>query len=285
MAQSTGAPTWSPDGRFIYYESDRLRPMSVWRLPMDAATAKPRGAPERVTVPTEVQFGLSPEANGSFVFAAARQLSTMSSGTRLMRRPPKSGAATDVLKSSRDIWQVSPSPDGKWLALKVDDLGEDLEVTRIDGTGSVRLTNDAYRDRSPVWTADSERLVFFSDRAGHYDAWSIRRDGSGLEQLTKAISVVERNCLLTGRNLIAQVMGSNEPSQLIDLTKPIDERKTQAVPSRRAQHVFRGATPGRPTASSSWARCSLRSHRRSRRLRVHGCGIERIDSSGPAAAW
>ena len=49
---------------------------------------------------------------------------------------------------------------------------------RLDGTERRQLTDDVFKDRRPRWTSDGERILFYSDRSGSYEAWSIRPDGS-----------------------------------------------------------------------------------------------------------
>ena len=55
---------------------------------------------------------------------------------------------------------------------------------RTDGTELRRLTDDVARDRSAVFTPDGDRVVFHSNRDGHYLIYSIRLDGSARTQLT-----------------------------------------------------------------------------------------------------
>lgn len=62
---------------------------------------------------------------------------------------------------------------------------DDIYVVGADGKGLRQLTDDAYRDRHPVFSADGRRLAFHSDRSGRYDIWTIETDGSNLTQLTK----------------------------------------------------------------------------------------------------
>jgi hypothetical protein len=48
----------------------RARAMNLWRIAVDQNTGAAIGSPERLTMGTETHFGISPEANGSFVFPA-----------------------------------------------------------------------------------------------------------------------------------------------------------------------------------------------------------------------
>jgi TolB protein len=179
------SPKWSADGRYIYFASDREPPMNIWRVPIDPATGGAAGPASRVTVSTEEHFALSGGAAGAFVISSR----TSTSEIRKYPFDPGTGRvgadSSLVMRSSRQVSSIAASPDGEYLALMISDPREDLMVMRVDGSSVTRLTNDAFRDRGPAWTADSDRLFFYSDRSGQYEGWSIRRDGSGLEQVTK----------------------------------------------------------------------------------------------------
>src|SRR4029453_16313373 len=54
-----------------------------------------------------------------------------------------------------------------------------------DGTGLRQLTDDAFRDRGPIFLPDGKRLLLYSTRSGQYEAWSMNLDGSGATQLTR----------------------------------------------------------------------------------------------------
>jgi Tol biopolymer transport system component len=36
----------------------------------------------------------------------------------------------------------------------------------------------------PRWSPDGQRIAFYSNRSGHYEIWTVREDGSGLQRLT-----------------------------------------------------------------------------------------------------
>ena len=63
---------------------------------------------------------------------------------------------------------------------------EDIFVSRTDGSDLRRITDDAFRDRSPVWSPDGSEIAFYSNRSGTYQVWLIRPDGSGLRQVTNS---------------------------------------------------------------------------------------------------
>jgi Tol biopolymer transport system component len=94
------------------------------------------------------------------------------------------GPPMPLLKGMAPIRDHQLSPDGEWLVVMRLAPQEDLFVSRVDGTQSRRLTDDAHRDRGPAWSPDGQRIAFYSDRGGSYQLWIIRADGSGLEQAT-----------------------------------------------------------------------------------------------------
>jgi Tol biopolymer transport system component len=147
-----------------------------------------------------------------------------------------------LLGSSREIWETALSPDGRWLVMKVRDVQEDLVIASSDGTGIRRLTNDRFKDRSPAWGPDSEQIYFFSDRTGRYEQWRIRRDGSGLQQITSTEGTSMSNPLPSpdGKTLAVPVFSGDIAmvSGLVDLTETLPQRTVQHLPPVDETHGF-----------------------------------------------
>jgi Tol biopolymer transport system component len=89
---------------------------------------------------------------------------------------PISNANTILLPS--DI-----SPDGRLLAYQSLDSQEDILVGGLDGSDLRRITDDAARDRRPVWTPDGRSLVFYSNRDGQFEVWRVGRDGGNRQKI------------------------------------------------------------------------------------------------------
>ena len=177
-------PVWSPDGRFLFFASDRSGSMDLWRVPIDEESGEVRGEPVSLRVPT-------PWAGTMAISRDGRRIvySTLDEKTNLERAaldpagPRVFGDLVPVTQGSRFVSGGRMSPDGRWIAFRTSAPQDDLFVVQPDGTGVRQLTDDAARDRGPSWLPDG-RIVFFSDRSGRYEIWSVRPDGSGLEQLT-----------------------------------------------------------------------------------------------------
>lgn len=52
------------------------------------------------------------------------------------------------------------------------------------GTRTTRVTNNPSEDGEPQWTPDGNTIVFYSDRSGTPQIYTMRADGSGVVQLT-----------------------------------------------------------------------------------------------------
>src|SRR5437763_4974995 len=185
-------PVWSPDGKYLYFASDRGGSMNLWRVPIEEQTGRVLGQPEAVTTPSAYTGHLSFSHDGRRLAYA-----NVVRGANLQQvgfdpvRETVTGQPVWITQGSRPATTANLSPDGEWLAFD-SQIGqqEDLFVIRRDGTGLRQLTDDKYKDREPRWSPDGKRLAFYSDRSGKWDIWTLNSDGSGLQQLTYASGTV-----------------------------------------------------------------------------------------------
>ncbi len=94
------------------------------------------------------------------------------------------GLPIPVTQGSKQYVYMDISPDNKSIAVSSSGQQEDIYILRTDGSWTLKLTNDVFKDRSPQWSPDGKSLIFYSDRTGKYEAWKIDADGSNLKQLT-----------------------------------------------------------------------------------------------------
>ena len=79
------------------------------------------------------------------------------------------GAPGEVpLREGGDLEEVAFSPDGRRIAMRIDNLGDsqDIWIFDRDQNTQSRLTVEGYRNMIPVWTPDGARVAFMSHREG-----------------------------------------------------------------------------------------------------------------------
>jgi Tol biopolymer transport system component len=179
------SPAWSPDGRALYFSSQRGGTMNLWRVPIDERSGKVLGELEPVTTPSTWSGELAFSRDGTrLAYASLDYRSTLYRVPFDAARETITGPPTPIFKGTRAIRDHQLSPDGKWVVFNEESTQEDLFVARTDGTEYRRLTDEGARHRGPAWSPDGGRIAFYSDRGGSYELWTIRPDGSGLTQVT-----------------------------------------------------------------------------------------------------
>jgi Tol biopolymer transport system component len=223
-------PVWSPDGKRLYFSSERGGSMNLWRVAIDEKSGRVRGQPEPVTTPSRSSGSISFSRDGKQMMYVS--LDRRSSIQRL-GLDPATGRVSDppgpVFRGSRAIYTQDISPSGDWIAFTTLGGREDLFVVKTDGTGYRQLTDDAFRDRGPRWSPDGSRIAFYSDRSGRYETWWIRPDGRDLEQLTKATGPprVEVAWSPDGKRIATN---DSVKTWILELGAPLDQQQAVALP-------------------------------------------------------
>jgi Tol biopolymer transport system component len=182
-------PAWAPDGRHLYFTSDRGGSMNLWRIAIDENTGAVSGAPEPVT------FGSASGLHSATVAADGRHIAYVGSVEfNTIRKVDLDLAAGKVLVSPPATARVSNpilwprvSPDGRSIAYTTAGTGgrpgqvrEEIDVAALDGSSRRQLAVSDSRNRMPVWSPRGDRLAFASDRGGGYAIYTVRADGSDL---------------------------------------------------------------------------------------------------------
>jgi tricorn protease len=80
-------------------------------------------------------------------------------------------------------WMQQPaiSPDGKWIAFEY--KGNIFKVSTAGGEATALTIADSYNGY-PIWSHDSKKIAYSSDRYGNFDVYVMNADGSGTSRLT-----------------------------------------------------------------------------------------------------
>ena len=157
-------PVWAPDGRFLYFSSDRSGSMNLWRVQIDEETGRTRTESEPVTTGASGDaMHLTLSSDGSKI---AYGLQDRRANIMRVDFDPAAGAVVGVpipiTEGSLSVGSVEPSPDGTLLVFYRVGVQEDIFVSNADRTGVRQLTNDSYFDRYPRWSPDGARISFYS---------------------------------------------------------------------------------------------------------------------------
>jgi len=172
-------PTWSPDGRYIAFIRSTEEKYSIYLVPA-------LGGPERqvyggIRNPWVGPEGLSFSADGKLIAFAdwspeartssIKSISLDDSSVRLLSSPPSGYHDT----------APAFAPDGKRIAF-VRSTGpiflDELYIQALSGGEPKQLTSDHHRVfGAPVWTQNSQEILFASNRAGLKSLWRISASG------------------------------------------------------------------------------------------------------------
>jgi eukaryotic-like serine/threonine-protein kinase len=236
------SPVWSQDGKFLYFASNRGGSMNLWRVAMDERSGEVLGSPAPITTPSEWSALPSFSRDGYHMIYA-----TDDSRSFVEEMPfdpiagRVNGPPTLVFEGARSVYSCDFSPkDGTWAVLWSGSPQDDLLLVRRDGREMRQLTNDPARDRAPSWSPDGRNILFYSDRSGKYEAWTIRPDGSGLTQITRlpannvydpAWSPDGMQIAFTYAHLGTAIMNLSRPASSLRVLPKVDGNKILGVVS------------------------------------------------------
>jgi len=176
-------PMWSPDGKTLYFMSDRSGAENLWELP-------PSGTPRALTHFTSGR-ALWPAigARGKqIVFERDFGIWRLDLGSHEAQAVPielvgAANAASLRHESVTDASDLAVSPDGKKLAFVAH--GEVFATNAEHGGEAVRITNTGKDQFDLVWSPDSRHLAYVSDRDGNYHLFQYDFQTNQEEALTR----------------------------------------------------------------------------------------------------
>lgn len=78
-------------------------------------------------------------------------------------------------------------PEGERIIYSLNNLTNlkaSIHIVDLDGTNDIALTEADGRNENPSWSADSQWIVFQSERDGNFEIYKMKSDGSEIQRLT-----------------------------------------------------------------------------------------------------
>ena len=232
-------PLWSPDGRHLYFSSDRGGSMNIWRVLIDERSGKVLGNPEALTTPSSYSGFFSLSRDGQrLVYVQLSQSANLHKVAFDPAREATAGPPVPITRGTGESLVPEISPNGEWLSFQSFGKREDLFLVRPDGSGVRQLTDDPYRNLYPRWSPDGKLISFCSNRTGSSQIWTMQPDGSNLRQLTFEARAVSSAHAWSpdGARLAYQTTGG---SFIMEVAKPWTAQTPQRLPELPEPNHFR----------------------------------------------
>ncbi len=228
-------PIWSPDGKYIFFGSDRSGSMNIWRAPIDEQSGKSNGNPESVGSPATYIRHLAFSRDGKTIafirYETKSNLQTIAFDPATLKI---SGEAEMVTRGNQQLSHPELSPNGEQFVFRgPGTTQEDIVIFNRDGSNPRNLTNDKFRDRTPHWSPDGKKIVSASDRSGKYQIWMLNADGSDLRQITFSEKTGASIPVLSpdgARLIYAEIDDKIQTPFILDLTKSWDQQTSESLP-------------------------------------------------------
>ena len=174
LVEGGSSPRYSVTGHLVY-----ARAGDLFAVPFDARALEVTGAPVRVLEGVagypamgSAEFSLS--LDGSLFYAPGEPIGI----DQRVVWVDRTGTATTLVQETRAFYQPRVSPDGRSLAVVINDANMGLWVYDI-ARGSLTRIVSGSNNWNPVWAPDGEHVTFSSDRGGTMSLFSTASDGSG----------------------------------------------------------------------------------------------------------
>ena len=179
------SPAWSPDGRWVYYVSNRYGPRDIFAQAM--AGGEPHGPALRLTTGLNAHT-ISLSADGRRIAYGDLAIESNAWSIAVPAHPPAPAtSAVQVTHGSQFVESSLLSRDGRWLYYDSDLSGNmDLYRMALPAGAPERLTSDSSDDFWPAPSPDGREVAFHSWRGGSRDIWVMPLDGGPLQRVTSS---------------------------------------------------------------------------------------------------
>jgi Tol biopolymer transport system component len=179
------SPIWSPDGRWLYFVSNRYGPRDILAAAM--SDGRRTGPAIRLTTGLNAHT-ISLAADGGRLAFASLEIESNAWSIPLPAKPPATASGETQLTFGVQLVETADiSSDGRWLVYD-SDLGGNADLYRMalpKGTPE-RLTTDPSDDFFPDISPDGKEIAFHSWRGGSRDVYVLPLDGGPIQQVSSS---------------------------------------------------------------------------------------------------
>ncbi|MDR3623386.1 MAG: hypothetical protein P4L85_28900 [Paludisphaera borealis] len=181
--RDANAPAFSPDGRWLYFQSNADGSYQIQRCRPDGSEPATVVAPPRFGPSCKSVYGLNMASNGRMVMTA------YDGRTGRVALADADGANPRLIAPDAGyLYMACLSPDGRTIVCSGPAAGYRLQRIELDDPKPVVLTPDHPESFVPQFTPDGRTIVFFR-RDG--EIYRVDRDGRNLQRLTTGAKHVE----------------------------------------------------------------------------------------------
>ena len=211
-------PKWSPQNGLIAFTGCMAKPQGgstcrPWIIEGNGTNPHPvvvTGASDYVIYPSWYPDG--------------RHIAVMDAGNLTVLRLDITSGATRALTDRTQIFAGMPSvsPDGEWIAFAGQKNGGQRynqnrnNIWLEDRAGNIKsLEVNPIQGRAPTWSPDGNKIAFESYRGSpdHYAIFVVRRDGTGLTQVTDyALGAQHPSWSRDGKEMAFAYQSSSDPT-------------------------------------------------------------------------
>jgi Tol biopolymer transport system component len=151
------SPAWSPDGRFIYFASSRGGTMNIWKISAQG------GDPVQITSGQGDDAQLDVSSDGKRIVFSTWRINTNIAQLDLATKTAQPNPKLLTTDPARNQNAPAYSPDGKYIAYFSNLKGaenESIWISNADGSNPIQLVRDGQIDVFPLWTPDSQRVIY-----------------------------------------------------------------------------------------------------------------------------
>ncbi len=156
-------PMWNPDGKTLYYVSDRSGAENIWTKPLGGAAHEVTHFRDgRVLWPAISNDGRTIVFERDFGIWKLNVASGEAARVSVNLRGAPAGETAEHRSLTNGFDELALSPDGKKVGFVVH--GQVFAASAKDGGDAARVTNSSGAENQIAWTPDSKQLAYVSDR-------------------------------------------------------------------------------------------------------------------------